>query len=74
MDAETLGGDFYRERARLCHALAEAAAATKPLFARLASLANEYEKKAQTADLCRRSSDRLIKSPNGAASFVATAG
>jgi hypothetical protein len=35
MDAETLDSDFYRERARFCHDLAETARGTKPLFSRL---------------------------------------
>jgi hypothetical protein len=51
MDTETLDEDFYRERARLCHELAEAAAATKPLFARLFFLARAYEEKAKAANL-----------------------
>jgi hypothetical protein len=51
MATESLNGDFYRERARFCHKLAEAAAAAKPLFARLFFLAREYEQRAETADL-----------------------
>jgi hypothetical protein len=51
MNAETLDADFYRERARLCHELAEAARAARPLFARLFFLAKAYEEKAKAADL-----------------------
>jgi hypothetical protein len=32
MEIETLDADFYRGRARLCHKLADAAGAAKPLF------------------------------------------
>jgi len=63
MDAETLDADFYRARARLCHELAEAAIAAKPLFSRLFFLAKAYEEKAKAADLAARhaieSSSRL---------------
>jgi len=51
MDIETLDGDFYRERALLCHKLAESASAAKMLFARLFFLAKEYEQRAKAADL-----------------------
>lgn len=50
-DAETLDADFYRERAHLCHKLAEAATAARPLFARLCLLARTYEEKASAAEL-----------------------
>ena len=50
MDAETLDADFYRGRARLCHKLAEAATAAKPLFARLYLLAKRYEEKAEATE------------------------
>jgi hypothetical protein len=39
MIPETLDASFYRERARLCHALAESATVAKPFFARLSFLA-----------------------------------
>jgi hypothetical protein len=51
MEIETLNADFYRERARLCRELAEAATAAKPLFARLVFLAKSYEEMAKAADL-----------------------
>jgi hypothetical protein len=51
MDAKSLDADFYRERARLCYKLAEAAQAAKPLFARLVFLAKAYEERAATATL-----------------------
>ena len=51
MYAETLDAKFYRERAQLCHKLADAATAAKPLFARLYLLAKAYEEKAATAEL-----------------------
>jgi hypothetical protein len=50
MDAQTLDADFYRERAQLCHKLAGAATAAKPLFTRLHLLAKKYEEKAESAD------------------------
>ena len=50
MDPETLDADFYRERARLCHTLADAATAAKPLFARLYFLARGYEERALAAE------------------------
>ena len=46
MHAETLDAEFYRERARLCHTLAEAATAAKPIFSRLYFLARAYEQRA----------------------------
>jgi len=57
MRIETLDGDFYRERARLCRELAESAAAAKPLFARLFFLAKAYEERARAADRSIDSSD-----------------
>jgi hypothetical protein len=51
MDAETLNADFYRDRARFCHTLADAATAAKPLFARLYFLAKVYEERTKTAEL-----------------------
>jgi hypothetical protein len=50
MDGETLDADFYRERACLCHELAEAATAARPLFVRLFFLGKAYEEKAKAAD------------------------
>ena len=50
MDAETLDGDFYRERARLCQKLAQAATAAKPLSVRLYFLARAYEEKARATE------------------------
>jgi hypothetical protein len=56
INAETLDAEYYRERAHLCHKLAEAAHAARPLFARLYFLAKEYEDKARVADF--RSANR----------------
>jgi len=46
MSAETLDAEYYRGRAHLCHQLADSARAAKPLFSRLFSLAQAYERKA----------------------------
>jgi hypothetical protein len=46
MYAETLDADYYRERAKLCHRLAEKALESRPLYARLFFLARAYEDKA----------------------------
>jgi hypothetical protein len=54
MSAETLDGDYYRDRADLCRKLAISAEAAKPLFARLFFLAEAYQEKAKAADLARR--------------------
>jgi hypothetical protein len=51
MEIETLDADFYRERAHLCHKLADASKAAKPLFTRLYLLAKAYEEKAKAANL-----------------------
>ncbi len=66
LDAETLDADFYRERAHLCHKLAEAATAARPLFARLRFLARTYEEKARAAELnlVGRQATRGSGSPN----------
>lgn len=58
VDVETLDGDFYRERALLCHNLAESAKAARPLFTRLHFLARVYENKAAAADRDRASSQQ----------------
>jgi hypothetical protein len=50
MAAEMLDANFYRERARLCHKLAESATAATPVFARLRLLAKTYEEKAEAAE------------------------
>jgi hypothetical protein len=50
MAAGTLDANFYRERARLCHKLAGAATAAKPIFARLRLLAKAYEENGERAD------------------------
>jgi hypothetical protein len=50
LDAETLDVGFYRERARLCLNLADAARSARPLFARLCVLAKTYEEKARAAE------------------------
>jgi hypothetical protein len=50
MNVTTLGSDFYREQAQLCHKLAESSTAAKPLFARLCLLAKAYEEKAEAAE------------------------
>jgi hypothetical protein len=47
----TLGAEFFRHQAQVCHTLAEAAPALTPLYARLRSLAKSYEEKARVADL-----------------------
>jgi hypothetical protein len=63
MEAETLDARFYRQHARLCHELAEAATAAKPLFTRLFFLPKAYEEKAKAAELAAgqavESSNRL---------------
>jgi hypothetical protein len=48
--AETLDAEFYRQRAHLCHKLADASQAAKPIFARLYFLAKAYEEKAAAAE------------------------
>ena len=48
--AESLDADYFRQRAHLCHQLANKARAAKPLFARLYVLATKYEERANTAD------------------------
>jgi hypothetical protein len=50
MEIETLEANFYRDRAHLCHKLANAATDAKPLFRRLYVLATAYEEKAKVAD------------------------
>jgi hypothetical protein len=50
MRAETLDAEFYRQRAYLCHQLADAAQQAKPLFAHLYFLAQVYEEKAKAAE------------------------
>jgi hypothetical protein len=45
-----LDAEFYRQRAYLCHQLADAAQQAKPLFVRLYFLAQEYEKKARASE------------------------
>jgi hypothetical protein len=50
MAAEMLDANFYRERAQLCHKLAESATAATPVFARLRLLAKTYEEKAEAAE------------------------
>jgi hypothetical protein len=50
MEIETLEANFYRDRAHLCHKLANAATEAKPLFRRLYFLAKAYEGKARAAD------------------------
>jgi hypothetical protein len=51
MEIETLDADFYRERARLCHELADAATAARSLFVRLYVLAGAYEERAKAAEV-----------------------
>jgi hypothetical protein len=63
MRAETLDADFYRQRAHLCHKLADAATAAKPLFARLYFLAKAYEEKAKAADLAEGQATESLRSP-----------
>jgi hypothetical protein len=58
MEIETLDADFYRGRARLCHKLADAAGAAKPLFARLYLLARAYEDRAERAGQNRPGASR----------------
>lgn len=62
MHAETLDAEFYRERARLCHTLAEAATAAKPIFSRLYFLARAYEQKSYRlrSEKSRCASDRKV--------------
>jgi hypothetical protein len=48
--AESLDADYYRQRAQLCHQLANNARAAKPLLARLYVLATKSEGRANTAD------------------------
>jgi hypothetical protein len=50
MSVESLDADFYRRRAELCHQLAGAAHAAKPLFSRLYFLAQAYSAKASAAE------------------------
>jgi hypothetical protein len=69
MDADTLDADFYRERARSCHKLAEAATAARPLFVRLFFLAKACEERATAADVVRVKSSKA-KPPNGPKSFA----
>jgi hypothetical protein len=59
MEIETLDADFYRDRARLCHRLADAATEAKPLFTRLYFLAQAYEERAKAANFA---GGRAIKS------------
>ena len=63
MEIETLDADFYRERARLCHKLADAAGAAKPLFARLYLLARAYEERAERAEQSPRGKPGSVSSP-----------
>lgn len=49
MEIDTLEAAFYRDRAHLCHTLANAAMDAKPLFRRLYVLATAYEEKAKDA-------------------------
>ena len=63
MDAETtLDAEFYRERARLCHRLAEAATAAMPIFSRLHFLARAYEQRA-AADEAKTAAAPSTESP-----------
>lgn len=75
MDVQTLDANFYHERARLCHELAEVAKAAKPLFSRLYFLARAYEERAAAAELKlgRRQASESLRSLIPATAFASTA-
>jgi hypothetical protein len=65
MTAKMLDADFYRQRACLCHKLADAAQAAKPLVARLYFLAEAYEEKARAYEVQstngRKATDKAVE-------------
>ena len=73
MNAVTLDANFYRERANLCHRLANAATEAKPLFARLYFLAKAYEERAQAHDPAGGQTTENSSSHNRPTSLAVTA-